>query len=394
MVRSQQENLLMLCCNRRNIHHVMTDILQELKLSERSTAKCAKMVAEILRRQIPNVDYRLRNEDEYIQCVRKLNDYCVDKIVSSISKSYPHLVIKKTRQAPNQTGGRGRNHNHNQRLKRDLQLYPDQKNHVSERPVGTAFRSDYGSESESEHDSEDESKYGRMKNFGDGGCSYASASHVGGDLLADIPLDQRDRFRPKTADEMRIMTDRMLHERNYAGGSTMGGFGQSLATGDFGGHRPGYNIDMERHMTQGQFQPMNTGGTNFPFQQSQQPQPQQQASMMGGGFAGGEGIDMFSFGNTPSTEGNNFYSHLLGEGAPPSNAGNAPVFNQNTFMNPWQGQNNFASPFGGGGGVGGSMGGMGSMSDMANTAKAMQLQSEVERKTQERMMMDKSFSRM
>lgn len=114
--------LQQICFNERNIGIIVGLICQQVKLSDRSVPKLIKMIEDCMKKNMKRLNRDPTTKDEIKEVVRNLNRYCVEEIINIISKKYPEAF-----------GGTKKNVGKMQ-LKRDMDVYGQRDVQIVERP--------------------------------------------------------------------------------------------------------------------------------------------------------------------------------------------------------------------------------------------------------------------
>ena len=119
---SKTDILYSVCLNKKNVDALIEYIRDEVRLSERSVPKCASMIVDIMKKNISRLQRHPKTKEELKEVAKNLNRMCIDTIIEIISKKYPDLHINK------------RKHISKEKIKRELEVWPERNNHVQERP--------------------------------------------------------------------------------------------------------------------------------------------------------------------------------------------------------------------------------------------------------------------
>lgn len=117
----ERGKLYQICFNERNIGIISGIICKQIKLSERSIPKLIKMIQECMRKNIRKVAKEPKTVDEIKEVVKNLNRMCVEEVIGTISRKYPHAFT-------------GPNNVSKTPFKRDIDMYGKRDVRIQERP--------------------------------------------------------------------------------------------------------------------------------------------------------------------------------------------------------------------------------------------------------------------
>lgn len=153
------DKIYSVCLSKKNIIRLIDAIRDDIRLSERAIPKCVSMIESIMKKNIDKLSREPRSHDELIAMIKYLNDLCIKTIVEIIEKKYPDLYINKKR------------HVSKEQLRRNLDVYGERENRVSDRPYARTRRGYDDDEAFNNQRPPPERGYDSSNNFG----NYASA---------------------------------------------------------------------------------------------------------------------------------------------------------------------------------------------------------------------------
>ena len=288
------DKIYSVCLSKKNIVGLIDIIRDDIRLSERSIPKCASMIESIMKKNIEKLPHEPKSHDELIAMIKYLNDLCIKTIIEIIEKKYPDLYINKKR------------HVSKEQMRRNLDVYGERENHVSDRPYARTRRG-YDDDEAFNNQRPAERGYDSSNSFG----NYASAfdNHL---ITSGLPIMRND-FNQGQQQQQQEGSSLDKRYQQYMNDRNQGMNQQRPVTPDFTLDGSGERVRREKMLRQQQMD--NQGGMN-----------NNNCSM--GGMSG-------SMMNDP-------YASLLGEGAPNSFMG----MNMNMMGPPASSSSNMANDYG------------------------------------------------
>ena len=90
---SKFDRVYQVCLNNKNVSALVEVIKSNIKLSERSIPTCAKMINDIMKKNIDALSRPPKNTDELREIAKHLNKLCINTLIERIAKKYPDLYI-------------------------------------------------------------------------------------------------------------------------------------------------------------------------------------------------------------------------------------------------------------------------------------------------------------
>ena len=145
------EALQRVCLGNNNLSRMVDDVVAQVKITEKSKPKCASMLHDAMRNNLSKLDRMPRSREEAIMVIDKLNELAVNSVVRTIKERHP---AKNQRRSGSDY------------LSRELGVYGDRPNVVSNRPTHQSRKDDFT------YDSKPKATLG---DIGSTGCSFAPA---------------------------------------------------------------------------------------------------------------------------------------------------------------------------------------------------------------------------
>jgi hypothetical protein len=321
------------CLNDKNINVILDVIREDIKLSDRSTMICAKMIADTLKKNIDNLSRPPRSKEELRYIVDHLNKLCIKSVTERIVKKNPELYINHKKQVSKE------------QMRRNLDTFGPRENQVPSRPHSNARKTPEDDETFFSMQPNDTGFSGANEEVG----GYASA--WGNHLITNVPSDQQ----PNQAGQQQGQPQQMIHNQPHS--QRDGSFDQRFQklmndrnsmgqrqkpeTPDFTLDGSGNDVKQKKMLRKMQEQSMG-GGMNGGMGGMSGMMGNGMPDMMGNGMSNmmGNGMpDMMS----GMGMGDNPYASLLGAGAPPPSQMPQQNFGQNNPMNQMPQQQEFGN---------------------------------------------------
>lgn len=117
------------CLDKRNIKVLVSHIRENVKISEKSIPRCAEMIIQEMKKNIAKLSRPPKDKEEMKEFVYFLNKACINNMMEYLIKKFPNLHINK------------RTNVAKEKIKRDMDVYGDRSCHISNRPHANTTKS-------------------------------------------------------------------------------------------------------------------------------------------------------------------------------------------------------------------------------------------------------------